>query len=201
MATTEGRELDLMPPTFAEGLDDWSRGHGTPETPTYCDAPNVRMARNDADFGTCLELRKIDEIQRLRYMGEMPIPRGGFIEITAKVKALRGPVPSVRIAAWPGGAHGMGVDGLDWTGPEVALDDHDIVHVARAVIGPVQLPGVDLVWDGRALYAHVGLDIVGPPNGVVRIQSIRVRDASEDFGGTVAGLSEFEATVVQFSGE
>ena len=50
-------EVDLMPPAFVEGLDDWSRGDGTPESPTYDAAENARLAPGDADFGTCLELR------------------------------------------------------------------------------------------------------------------------------------------------
>ncbi len=184
-------EFDLMPPAFAEGLDDWSRGHGTPESPTYDCAPNVRVARNDADFGVCLELRKIDEVQRLRYMGEVPVLRGAFLEISARVKALRGPVPSVRIAAWPGGAFGLGVDGLHCEGPQVDLEAHEAVHEVRAVVGPEALDGVDLVWDARVLYAHVGLDIVGPDNGVVRIESVRVRDLTGGFGRRVPDLPGF----------
>lgn len=190
--TTEGRDLDLMPPDFSEGLDDWSRGHGTPETPTYDGAPNVRLARNDADFGACLELRKIDEVQRLRYMGEVPIGRGAFINISARVKALRGPVPVVRIAAWPGGAFGLGVEELPQTGREIELGAHGIVHDISAVIGPEAMAGVDLVWDARALYAHVGLDIIGPANGVVRIESVRVLDVSDRFCRRVAPLPGFE---------
>ena len=48
-------EPDLMPPAFAEGLDDWSRGDGTPDSPTWEAAENARLTRDDADFGTCLE--------------------------------------------------------------------------------------------------------------------------------------------------
>lgn len=188
----EGPDLDLMPPDFSEGLDDWSRGHGTPDTPTYDNAPNVRLARNDADFGTCLELRKVDEVQRLRYMGEVPIARGAFIRISARVKALRGPVPTVRIAAWPGGAFGLGVNELPRTGRHVVLGAHGIVREISAVIGPEPLAGVDLVWDARALYAHVGLDVIGPMNGVVRIQSIRVLDVSERYARRVLPLPGFE---------
>ena len=31
-------EADLMPPAFAEGLDDWSSGDGTPDGPTWAAA-------------------------------------------------------------------------------------------------------------------------------------------------------------------
>ena len=62
--------IDLMPPAFAEGLDDWSCGDGTPGSPSYDRVEFARLV-NDPDFGTCLELRKIDAEQRLRYMGEV----------------------------------------------------------------------------------------------------------------------------------
>ena len=65
-----------MPRAFAEGLDDWSCGDGTPESPTYDEADNARLVRGDADFGACLELRKIAAVQRLRYMGEVPLRPG-----------------------------------------------------------------------------------------------------------------------------
>jgi hypothetical protein len=66
---------DLMPPAFAEGLDDWSRGDGTPDSPTYEASGLARLAR-DAELGICLELRTADPVQRLRYMGELPVPAG-----------------------------------------------------------------------------------------------------------------------------
>ena len=78
-------DTDLMPPPFVEGLDDWSRGDGTPESPTYDRDPAARIARGDADFGICLELRKTDPVQRLRYMGEMPVRPGAFVAIAARL--------------------------------------------------------------------------------------------------------------------
>lgn len=176
--------LDLMPPAFAEGLDDWSWGDGTPESPSYDRAEFARLAVNDPDFGTCLEMRKVEPVQRLRYMGELPLPRGAFIEVSARLKALRGPLPGARIAAWAGGARGQGVAGLSTEGPLAELDAHGVVHKLRAVIGPESLPGVDLVWDPRALYAHVGLDLVGPSRGVVRIDRLTVREVTGDFAAT-----------------
>jgi hypothetical protein len=47
------------------------------------------------------------------------------------------------------------------------------------VIGPGAGPGVHIVWDARVLYAHVGLDLMGPEGGVVRIESVRVRDVTQ----------------------
>ncbi len=85
---------DLMPPAFAEGLDDWSSSDGTPDSPTYDRVESARIALNDRDFGACLELRKTDPVQRLRYMGEVPIRPGSYVEIAARIKALRGPLPT-----------------------------------------------------------------------------------------------------------
>lgn len=173
--------LDLMPPAFAEGLADWSWGDGTPDTPTYDEAPFARLATGDADFGACLEVTKVAAVQRLRYMGELPLPCGGFVEIVSRVKALRGPLAAVRIAGWAGGAHGRGVAGLVLATEPVALPGHGAVLTLRATIGPEARPGVDLVWDARALYAHVGIDLVGADRGVVRIADLVVRDVSERF--------------------
>ena len=173
--------LDLMPPAFAEGLADWSCGSGRPDTPTYDEAPFARLANGDPDFGTCLEMRKVAPVQRLRYMGELPLPRGGFVEITARLKALRGPLASVRIAGWAGGAHGRAVPGLVLAGEPVAFPGHCAVLTLRSVIGSEHLPGVDLVWDARTLYAHVGIDLLGADKGVVRIADLAVRDVTARF--------------------
>lgn len=170
--------VDLAPPDFAEGLDDWSMGDGTPESPTYETAPHVRIAHGDGDFGTCLEMRKVEPVQRLRYMAELPVATGAFLEIRARLKALRGPLPGARIAAWPGGLHGRPVADLQAEAPVVLLARHETIAALCAVIGPAPLAGVDLVWDGRVLYTHVGLDLVGPTGGVVRIERIAVRDVS-----------------------
>lgn len=174
-------ELDLMPPSFAEGLDDWSQSDGTPESPTYETAENARLARNDPDFGTCLELRKTAAVQRLRYMGEVPLLAGAYIEVAARLKVLRGPLPQAQVAAWPGGAQGKGIPGLPVAGRPVDLTGHGIVFEMTAVIGREARPGVDLVWDDRVLYAHVGLDLTGPVGGVLRIDSVTVRDATGRF--------------------
>ena len=190
----EDRQLpDLMPPAFAEGLADWSFGDGTPEGPTYDRAPFARLALEDPDFGPCLEMRKVEAVQRLRYMGEVPIPRGGFVEIAARLKPLRGPLGSARIAAWAGGAQGRAVPGLPLTGRVVAFPVHCLVVTVRAVIGPEPLPGVDLLWDARVLYAHVGLDLIGPDKGVVRVENVAVRDVTARFmpaGVRLPGFAE-----------
>lgn len=185
--------LDLMPPAFAEGLDDWSWGDGTPGTPTYDDAPFARLASGDPDFGSCLETRKVVPVQRLRYMGELPLPSGGFVEIVVRAKAMRGPLAAVRIAGWAGGAHGRAVPGLVLATAPVEFRAHGEILVLRAVIGPAPLGGVDLVWDPRALYAHIGLDLLGPVRGVVRVADIAVSDVTARFladGAAVPGHVE-----------
>ena len=114
-------------------------------------------------------------------MGEVPLLSGGFIEVKARVKALRGPLPAVRVAAWPGGAQGRRVDGLPTAGPLLAMPAHGGVCEVRAVIGRDACPGVDLLWDARVLYAHVGLDVEGPAGAVLRIESVEVRDVTRRF--------------------
>jgi hypothetical protein len=172
---------DLMPPAFADGLDDWSWGDGTPDSPSYDRAPFARLVRSDPDFGVCLEMRKVEPVQRLRYMGEMPLRRGGFLEISARLKGVRGPLPAVRVAAWPGGMRGREVTGVPVAAAEHVLPRPDRVLAVRTVIGFVDVPGVDLVWDERVLYAHVGLDLVGIDGGVVRVEDLRVEEVSDRF--------------------
>jgi len=185
---------DLMPPAFADGLSDWSWGDGTPDGPAYDEAPFARLATGDPDFGTCLEVRKVEPVQRLRYMGELPLPCNGFVEVSARVKVLRGPLPAaVRIAAFAGGAQGSAVPGLALAGAAMVFPCHATLVTVRAVIGREARPGVDLVWDERALYAHVGLDLTGPDKGVVRVESIAVHDVTPRFrpeGALLPGFAE-----------
>lgn len=173
--------FDLMPPPFSEGLDDWSRGDGTPDSPGYAGSGDARIACGDPDFGTCLELRKTEPVQRLRYRGEVPVRAGRFLEIAVRLKGMRGPLPMAQIAAVPGGAHGRLIDGLPWDGPASAFRRDGAILSLRAVIGPEPFAGVDLVWDRRALYAHVGVDFVGPNGGVLRVEDVAVRDVTAAF--------------------
>ena len=169
---------DLSPPPFSEGLDDWSRTDGRPDSPTYEGAANVRLVEQDAKFGACLELRKIETVQRLRYMGEVPIQPGRYLAIRARIRAVSGPLGLAQIAAWPGAAGGIPVTDLPTVGRLVPLKPDGAIIALRTVVGPVARPGVDLVWDSRVRYAHVGLDLSGQNQGVVRVESISVSDVT-----------------------
>jgi hypothetical protein len=167
---------DLDPPPFAEGLCDWSQSDGAADSPSYEESAAARIARGDADFGDCLELRKTEAIQRLRYMGEMPLRRDAALEVRVRLKALRGPLPAARVAAAAGGAGGLVIAELEGAGPSSLLPAHEETVEIAAVIATAPGPGVDVGMDARALYAHVGLDLIGPLGAVVRIEDIRVRE-------------------------
>jgi len=95
-AITDG--ILFMPPAFAAGLGDWSKGDGTAGSDTYDGDVAAALVSADADFGGCLELLKGSATQKLRYMGETPILPGCYLRVTARVKAVSGNLPSVRIA-------------------------------------------------------------------------------------------------------
>lgn len=178
-AITDG--VQLTPPAFADGLGVWSSGNGTPGSDTYEGDPNAAFVPADADFGGALELLKTDGVQRLRYMGETPLLPGCYLQIKARVKAVSGALPSVRIGAWAGGAGGVNVPGVLQVGPTVALASYgDIVEVS-AIVGVGNRPGVDMIWGRAALYGHFGLDLTGPNGGVVRIDDLEIVDITSAF--------------------
>jgi len=178
-AITDG--VSFMPPSFAAGLDVWSSGDGTPGSDTYQNAANAAFVPADQDFGAALELSKTQSVQQLRYMGETPILPGCYIQVRARVKAISGALPDVRIAAWPGGAGNAHVAGLTETGPAVSLSQYGEVVEVRAIIGSGARGGVDMVWGSEPIYAHVGLDLTGSNGGVVRIDDIEVEDVTGYF--------------------
>ena len=178
-AITDG--INFMPPAFAAGLNVWSRGDGTPGSDTYAGSPNAALVAADADFGGCLELLKTDATQRLRHMGQTPILPGCYLQVRARVKAVSGNLPSVRIAAFAGGAGGAAVPGVVTVGPSRALTTYGQVVEVTAIVGTGTRPGVDMAWGRAALYAHVGLDLTGSNGGVVRIDDIEVEDVTGVF--------------------
>ena len=178
-AITDG--VLLMPPAFANGLDQWSSGDGTPGSDTYDGAANAAFVPADQDFAGCLELVKTTSLQKLRYMGETPLLPGCYLRVTARVKAISGNLPNVRIAGWAGGAGGAHVNGLTEIGSSTTLTNYGDVVEVSAIIGAGNRTGVDMVWGAAPLYGHFGLDLTGPNGGVVRIDDLVVEDITSAF--------------------
>lgn len=178
-AITDG--LVLMPPPFSAGLNLWSREDGTPGSGSYQGQPNAALVSNDQDFGGCLELQKTDATQKVRSFAQTPIQPGLYLQVTVRLKAVSGNLPSVRIAAWAGDVAGQNVVGLPQTGPSVALTTYGQVVTVSAIISPASRTGVTLPWSLQSIYAHVGLDLTGANGGVVRIDDIVVEDVTNVF--------------------
>ncbi len=185
-AITDG--IVFMPPAFENGLGAWSSGDGTPGSDTYAGAANAAHVPADADFGGCLEMQKTQSVQRLRYMGQTPIQPGCYLQIKARVKAISGNLPSVRIAGWAGGAGGSHVEGVVETGPTVALSSYGDVVEVTAIVGTGSRGGVHMPWGRAALYGHFGLDLTGPNGGIVRIDDIEIIDITGAFLRDMIGI-------------
>ncbi|RPE67423.1 pectate lyase-like protein [Pacificibacter maritimus] len=185
-AITEG--LVLMPPAFANGLGVYSSENGTPGSATYASAGNAAFVAADADFGGALEIVKQNTTTKLRYMGETPLRPGMYLQITAKVKAVSGNLPSVRIAGWAGDAALNHVGGVNETGPEVALTSYGEVVEVKAIVGAGTRGGVDMAWGLDAVYGHFGLDFTGANGGVVRVDDIVIEDVSSYFLADSIGI-------------
>ncbi|WP_171169098.1 glycosyl hydrolase family 28-related protein [Ruegeria sp. HKCCA0370] len=178
-AITDG--IVFMPPQFANGLTVWSAGDGTPGSPTYGGSGTGVFVPADADFGGCLEILKVQTTQQLRYMGQTPILPGCYLQIKARVKAISGPLPSVRIAAWAGGAGDTHVAGVVEQGPATQLSGYGSVHEVTAIVGTGKRPGVDMPWGLAALYGHFGLDIEGANGALVRVDDLEITDVTGVF--------------------
>ncbi|TQS73150.1 right-handed parallel beta-helix repeat-containing protein [Rhodobacteraceae bacterium] len=178
VAITQG--WDLTPPAFTQGLGQWSSGNGTAGSATYAGAANAAIVTSDADFGGCLELLKTTGTQKLRWMGQTPILPGVYLRITARIKAVSGNLPSVRIAgyAMDGNSH---VGGLTETGPSVSLNAYGSVMSVSAIVGTGRRQGVDMAWGMAPDYGHFGLDLTGQTGGVVRIDDLQIEDVSTAF--------------------
>ncbi|WP_170438436.1 glycosyl hydrolase family 28-related protein [Ruegeria arenilitoris] len=178
-AITDG--IVFTPPQFANGLDVWSSGDGTPGSPTYDGSGTGVFVPADAEFGGCLEILKVNATQQLRYMGQTPILPGCYLQIKARVKAISGPLPQVRIAGWAGGAGDVHLSGLTEQGPAIQLSAYGVVHEVTAIVGIGQRPGVDMPWGISALYGHFGLDIEGANGALVRIDDLEITDVTGIF--------------------
>ena len=175
-AITDG--LVLMPPPFSAGLNLWSRGDGTPGAPAWQGQPNAAVVTNDQDFAGCLELQKLEATQKLRSVAQTPIQPGLYLRVTARVKAVSGNLPAVRIAAWAGNVAGQNLAAMAQTGPSVPLTAYGEVVTVSAIISPAARTGVDMAWTTEAVYAHIGLDLTGANGGVVRIDDLVVEDVT-----------------------
>ncbi|MCW9042666.1 MAG: glycosyl hydrolase family 28-related protein [Pseudopelagicola sp.] len=178
-AITDG--LLLMPPAFAAGLAQWSSGDGTPGSDSYDGAANAAFVPADPDFGGCLEVVKLGSVQKLRYMGETPILPGCYLRVRARVKAVSGNLPNVRIAGWAGDGSGAHVSGLVEAGDAVSLTSYGEVVEVSAIIGTGARGGVDMAWGQEPVYGHFGIDLTGPIGGVVRIDDIIIEDVTSAF--------------------
>ncbi|MCU0802276.1 MAG: right-handed parallel beta-helix repeat-containing protein [Rhodobacteraceae bacterium] len=178
-AITEG--LVLMPPPFAAGLSLWSRGDGIPGSGSYAGQPNAAFVPNDADFTGCLELQKADSVQKLRCFQQIPFQPGLFLRVTARIKAVAGPLAAVRIAGFAARSNGTAVPGITTTGPATQLTTYGQVVEISAIIASGARTGVTLNWGREPVYAHLGLDLTGTNGGIVRIDDITVEDVTSVF--------------------
>jgi hypothetical protein len=178
-AITEG--LVLMPPAFAAGLNLWSSANGRPGDASYLGVANAALVTNDQDFGGCLELQKTVATQKLRCFTQTPLRPDMYLRITAKVKAVSGNLPSVRIAAWVGNVSENNVGGVVQAGPTVALTQYGEIVTVSAIVGSGNRPGVTMAWGQTAVFAHVGLDLTGSTGGVIRIEDLEVEDVTSVF--------------------
>ncbi len=179
IAITAG--LQLNPPGFGAGLAAWSREDGLSGQPTWAGVPNAAIVPADQDFGTCLEILKQDDVTRLRFTGETPILPGTYLRISARIKAVAGNLPQVRVAGWAGTAGRVHVTGLAETGPVASLTAYGQIVEVAAVVGTGRRGGVNLPWGLAPALGHFGLDLIGPNGGAVRIESIRIDDVTAAF--------------------
>ena len=177
-AITDGIVFQPLP--FAAGLGVWSSGDGTPGSDTYATSGTGVFVASDQDFGGCLEVQKTSTVQKVRYMGETPILPGCYLRITARVKAVAGPLPNVRIAGYAARNGGSAASVPTSVGPQTTLTTYGAVVEVSAIVGIGDRTGVDLVWP-NANYGHFGLDLTGPSGGLVRIDDITIEDYTVAF--------------------
>jgi len=171
----------LMPPAFGDGLDAWSSADGLAGDPTYDGASNASLIAADADFGTCLELVKTQDVQQVRALFETPVETGCYVRIRVRVKATSGALPSVRIGAWAGQSNGSHLIGVVEAGAATQLTTYGEVVEVSAIVGSGSRMGVDMVWGRDAAFGHFGIDLTGNTGGVIRVDDIIVEDATALF--------------------
>ncbi|MCX8508513.1 MAG: glycosyl hydrolase family 28-related protein, partial [Rhodobacteraceae bacterium] len=171
----------LMPPPFAVGLSGWSRTDGTAGSPSYAGAADAALVPADQDFGDCLELQKTTATMSLRSMANTPILPGCYLLVTARVKAMSGNLPSVRIAAWAGINATTHLAGVAEVGPSLTLTAYGKVETVSAIIGVGFRQGVDMSWGRTATLGHFGIDLTGATGGIVRVDDIVIEDITSVF--------------------
>lgn len=171
----------LMPRAFRLGLNQWSQSDGRAGSPTWAGAANAAIVPADEDFGSCLEILKMQTVTSIRYMQRTPINPGSYLRISARVKAIAGNLPQVRIAAFAGNAAGENVAGVTQVGPAVALPGYGQVVEVSAIVGSGRREGVDMPWGRNAAFGHFGLDLTGDNNGSIRIESVVIEDVTAAF--------------------
>lgn len=178
-AITEG--LVLMPPPFSAGLSLWSRGDGVAGSGSYAGQANAALVPNDADFTGCLELQKVDAVQKVRCFQQIPFQPGMFLRVSVRIKAVAGPLPGVRIAGFAARSNGTAVPGITTTGAITQLTSYGQVVEISDIIASGARTGVDLNWGREPVYTHLGLDLTGTSGGIVRIDDITVEDVTSVF--------------------
>lgn len=178
-AITEG--LVFTPPAFGAGLGVWSSEDGTAGSATYNGAGNASIVTGDQDFGSCLELVKITTTQKLRYMGQTQLFPGCYLQIRARVKAMSGNLPGVRVAGYAMNGSNVHVSGLVEVGPTKTLTDYGDVVEVSAIVGTGAKGGVNMAWGMTPVYGHFGLDLTGANGGIVRIESIEIEDITDAY--------------------
>ena len=136
----------FTPPTFAEGLENWSSGDGVAGDPGYDLSLDTSLVLGDSDFGACLELRKTIEVQKLRSFTQTPILKQTYLRVRCRVKMISGHFPGVRIAGWAGAASGAHIAQVTQIGPSVVPTAYGQLLEVSAIIGPGLRDGVDMVW-------------------------------------------------------
>ncbi|WP_108813836.1 glycosyl hydrolase family 28-related protein [Loktanella sp. Alg231-35] len=184
-AITDGIVFNPLP--FSAGLALWSSGDGTPGSNSYAISGSGVFVAADQDFSGCLEVLKTDATTRVRYMGETPIEPGCYLQVTARIKAISGPMPAVSISGWAGRAGGIELTGVPEVGPSVQLTTYGEVVEVKAIIATADRSGVDMVWTG-ANYGHLGINLTGPTGGLVRLDDVTIDDVSSVFTRDLVGL-------------
>jgi hypothetical protein len=150
---TVGIVFDPLP--FSAGLALWSSGDGAPGSLSYAISGSGVFVAADQDFSCRLEILKTDPTTKLRFMWEAPISAGCYLQVTARVKAVAGPLPAVAIAGWVGAVGSMQAMGLPQAGSSnVQLTTYGAVVEIKAIIATADRTGVDLPWVD-AQYGHI----------------------------------------------